>query len=755
MVDVVAATTLGPKRRLDGVREDIHAPEEAFPYIVAKLHLCRHLRSSYCRTQTSPPGRSNREPCALTARLRRSRGPPHSASPTSSPPKPTDRFARLPQSLQPAVEKYQRRPRSRIKSHDLSAHSLQLILIKVAGPERFYFASFNALFGIAPMSAHVRRLTRLLRQAGIACGAALSLGPAQAQGVDCYDRALSLPAAITAAMADSCHSKVSSENTTNDRHAIALYNAARFYVALGDRETDHTKKAEAYQRAVADLLESRERASDDNVAFRQPWRKGDKRSQNAQMEANRYLVANRSYLLASAYFELAKLSGHGACQSRDSCFEMAAAELEKDVGRGAGAFHDTYVFLRARIYVDWGQSAPARRDLEVLRNSPVHGAAASRMLGQMFLADAQRQLAPPLTISGILAARVAYKAALPIPTAALPAQLGVADSFLLEAQRVEKAAEQLARYTDAAREFTLAVTMTTQQGSAVEQRRAHEGRGVAQMEMAKLGDAQALALAITDLETAARLDTTSGGAPAQLMLARALADAGRTAESDAAYSEAARRFGSDLRASLARSEQAFARGKAFFAGNDYASARAQFDHALAEADWRQGRADAYYFLSAIDLRIGGNAIFNADAAVAAGGGASQYRAQACLARVAAGGSAVKQKTAMTACTGDDFLLGVFYLRHAQLAPSAGSANTSRRLAQEAFTRARISAGLLRLSPSAEPLQVSELAAFGSAVALGCSSTPGLNVPVELSAGQVAAARSFFELHRVHSCVATN
>lgn len=604
------------------------------------------------------------------------------------------------------------------------------------------------------MSTLGRLLIRLLGQAALAGGVAVSLGSAQAQAIDCYDRALPLPATITAVMADSCHAKVSSDNTTNDRHAIALYNAARFLVALGDGQALPARKTGFYDRAIGDLLESRDRAGDDNVAFTRPWRKADKRSQAAQMEANRYIVANRSYLLARAYSELGKLDGSQSCPSRQDCYEMAAAELEKDLARGAGAFHDTYVFLRASVYADWGQSAAARRDLEFLRSSPAYGAAASQMLGEIFLADARRQLSPPLKTSSILAARVAYRAAVAIPTAALAGQLGVADTFLMEAERVDEGALQRARLADAAREFGLAIAMAAQQGSAADRLHAHEGRGAAQLKLVQLGDARALEAAIKDLEIAAGFDMTSGGAPAQLMLARALVTAGHTPEADAAYTEAARRFGLDPRADLARAEQAFVRGKALYSNKDYAGARTQFEQALAVANWQEGRADAFLFMSEIDLQAGRNAVSNADAAVVAGGGAPPYRAQACLARVAAGGSAVKNKSALATCLGDDLLIGLFYLRHAQLSSTAASANESRRLAQDSFTRARLARSQLWSSSDPGPVSVSDLAVFGNAVALGCSSTAGLDVPVDLSPEQLAPARAFFELHRVHSCVAS-
>lgn len=606
------------------------------------------------------------------------------------------------------------------------------------------------------MPVHARKLFGPLRQIAIACGVTLSIAHAHAQSVDCYDRALAMPKIVTVAMADGCHAKVSSENTTNDRHAIALYNAARFYVALGEREEDGTLKAAAYDSAIADILESRDRAGDANIAFTNPWHKGDKRSQAAQMAANRLLVANRSYVLGKAYFELGKLNGARACPAQGPCFEMAAAELENDASaRAEGAILDDYIFLRASVYLAWGQTTPARRDLELLKVSPTYGAAAAQKLGEMFLADAQRHLVPPFTTSGILAARLSYKAALGLPSSAVAGQLGLAETFLLEAQLVEEAGERRARYTDAAREFALAVAETTHQERVADRLRAHEGRGTAFFELARLGDAQALGLAIRDLQTASGLDAALGGAPAQLMLARALCEAGREPEADAAYAEAARRFGTDPRAALARAEQAFARGRVFFAGADNERARDQFQRALAEAGWREGRADAYFFLSAIDLRAGRNAVANADAATAAGGGASPYREQACLARVAAGGQAVQKKTALPACAGSDILLGLFFLRHAQVAPTAAIANDSRRLAQDAFVRARTSEGRLGISPVSGGLRVSDLAAFGSAVALGCSSAAGLNVPVDLDAAQLDAAKAFFTLHRVHACIATN
>jgi hypothetical protein len=592
--------------------------------------------------------------------------------------------------------------------------------------------------------------------AALGCGAALLGGVAEAQSIDCYDRTLPLPKVVTLALAETCARKVIDENTTNDRHAIALYNAARLYVALGDQAQDKAERSAAYDSAVADIIESRDRASDNNIAFQKPWRKADKTSQAAQIAANRFFVANRSYQLAKAYLELGRLNGSRTCSGRDACFERAAAELENDsASRAAGTFRDDYVYLRATIYMDWGQSAPARRDLELLRATPAYGAIATQKLGELFLADARRELMPPVKLSDVLAARASYKAAIGTAAVALAGQLGLADTFMLEAGLTSDFAERRARYVEAAHAFGIAVTMLAAQGTSDDRLRAYEGRGTARLELARLGNAESLAISINDLEIAAGLDTARAGASAQLTLARALAEAGRDLEADVAYLEAERRFGSASQAAVARSELAFVRGKRQFVATNYAGARYQFELSLAETSSHEKRADAFYFLSAIDLRTGQSAVANADAAMAAGGGDSPYREQVCLARIVAGGQEVRKKTALPACAGDDLLLGLFHLRHAQLSTSAGAANESRRLAQEAFVRARTSGEFLRTSPVSEPVRVSDLARFGSAVALGCSSSAGLNVPVELEPTALETAKAYFTLHRVYACIAAN
>lgn len=605
------------------------------------------------------------------------------------------------------------------------------------------------------------RMRVALRMSVAALGVSFSLwigpwtGEAQAQSLDCYDRALVLPSRITPPMAESCHSKVKQENTTNDRHAIALYNGARLFIALADAQTDSALRTQGYDSAVADILESRERAGEDNIAFTQPWRRGDKHSQAGQMAANRYFLANRSYQLAKAYLELARLGGGRACARREECLEKAAGELEQDAAaRAAGSFRDDYIYLRASVYMEWGQTSSARRDLELLKESPGYAALASRRLGEIFLAEAERQLAPPVSLAGLLAARVSYRAALSAPGAAEAARLGLAGTYLSEARLSADPTLRRARLEDAAHEFALAVSATADgpQGNML---RAHAGRGEALLELSRLGDTAMLAPAISELETAAGLEAGVSGAPAQLMLARALSDAGRHGEADVAYAEAQRRFGSDPRAGLARAERAFASGRRLFVAGNSTAAREQFDIALGESSWREGQAEAHYFLSAIALQLGQDAVAEADAASAAGSGLSPYHEQACLTRIAAGGLAVLRQTALPACAGNDLLLGMFYLRHAQLAGTAAAANESRHIAQDAFARARASGGALGTSPVSDRLRVADLAAYGSAVALGCSSTAGLSIPVDLDSARLEAARAFFTLHRVAACRASN
>lgn len=613
-----------------------------------------------------------------------------------------------------------------------------------------------AFFDVSDSMKAVERWSNLrTRLAVAASGVVLLGGQAHAQTIDCYDRALPMPQVVTYATAESCHRKVIDENTTNDRHAIALYNAARLYTAAADRDQDPAQRKFAYDRAVADVIESRDRASDTNTAFLNPWRKGDKRSKAAQMVQNHFFLANRSYQLGKAYFELSKLDGASACASSEICLERAAAELEQDaVARAAGAFRNEYVSLRADVYLAWGQSAQARRDLEFLKEDPAHGAAALQKLGQMYLADARAHLTPPITEAGVRAARVDFTAALGVPAAAIEARLGIGDTYLLEAGLNTEPAKQRTLYSDAVREFSLAVGALATTGGAHARLRAYEGRGTGYLQLGMLGDAEAFTHAVDDLKLAAQLDTTVVGAPAQLKLARALARAGSAAMSDAAYVEAERRFGSDPQAALARAERAFERGKRYFANAENAAAKSQFMLALAETGWREGRADAYYFLSAIDLKTGVDAVAHADAASTAGGGGSPYREQACLARIAAGGQAVLKKDALPACAGSDVLVGMFHLRHAQLAKTAAAATESRRIAQDAFMRARNSADVLRTAPNVEAVPVSDLASLGSAVALGCSTAAGISVPVDLDAARLDRAKAFFALHRVHTCVAS-
>lgn len=605
------------------------------------------------------------------------------------------------------------------------------------------------------MHASLHRVYDCVRPAVIVLSMTLFGGQAYAQRFDCYDRALMMPKAVTADMAEACQRKIFIENTTNDRHAIALYNAARFYVALGDQEQDRALKASAYDNAVASIQESRERAADNNIAFLNPWRRGDKRSQAEQMTANRLFIANRSYQLAKAYLELGRLDGSRACPSRDSCFEQAAAELENDAAaRAAGPFYDDYLYLRATVNLTWGQAIPARRDLELLKERPAYSLIATQKLGEMLLADAQRHLASPLTLSGILAARMSYKAALSLRPAAMAGQIGIAETYLLEARLTDETGQRRVRYEEAAREYGLAVTVAASQGGVGDRLRAYEGRGEAFLELARLGDQKSLVSAISDFQKAAGLDATLSGATAQLMLAHALEDAEQWTDADLAYVEAERRFGADPRAGLARADKAFARGKRLYAAAELGNAREQFQNALAETGWRAARADAYFFLSAIDLQLGQSAIVNADQAMAAGGG-SPYREQACLVRIAAGGQAVKGKAALPACAGNDLLIGLFYLRHAQLSTAATTANESRRLAQDAFARAQASKELLRTSPASEALRVSDLARFGIAVALGCSSAAGLNVPVDLDPLTIEKTKAYFSLHRAYACVSSN
>jgi hypothetical protein len=605
------------------------------------------------------------------------------------------------------------------------------------------------------MHARLHRVHGSVRPAALVLSITLLIGQAHAQPFDCYDRALVMPKAVTEDMAEACQRKIIVENTTNDRHAIALYNAARFYVVLGDQAEDKALKASAYDGAVANILESRDRAADNNVAFLNPWRRGDKRSKSEQMTANRLFIANRSYQLAKAYLELGRLDGSRTCTSRDSCFERAATELESDAAaRAAGPFYDDYLYLRATVNLAWGQSIPARRDLEFLKDRPAYSLIATQKLGEMLLAEAQRQLASPLTLSGILAARMSYKAALNLRPAAMAGQIGIAETYLLEARLADETGQRRVRYEEAAREYGLAVTVAASHGGVGERLRAYEGRGEAFLELARLGDQQSLVSAISDFEKAAGLDATLSGATAQLMLAHALEDAERWTDADLAYAEAERRFGADTRAGLARGDKAFARGKRLYAAAELSPAREQFQNALAETSWRAARADAYFFLSAIDLQLGQSAIVNADQAMTAGGG-SPYREQACLARIAAGGQAVKAKAALPACAGNDLLIGLFYLRHAQLSTAATIANESRRLAQDAFARAQASKELLRTSPASEALRVSDLAHFGIAVALGCSSAAGLNVPVNLDAVTIEKTKAYFSLHRAYACGSSN
>lgn len=598
------------------------------------------------------------------------------------------------------------------------------------------------------------RFLRHLGKVAIAASVVTTIGQANAQSLDCYDRSLAAPGVVSSSMAETCARKILEDNTTNDRHAIALYNAARLYVVLGEQEHDPARKAFFYDSAVGSIIESRDRAADTNVAFLNPWKKGDKRSQAAQMAANRFFVANRSYQLGKAYLELGKLGGSSACPSKEACFAQAAAELERDASaRSAGVFLDDYVYLRATVYLAWGQGPSARKDLEFLRASQSYSALAKQQLGELFLADAQRQLGPPLSLSGLSTARLSFEAAATIPSTAIIGRLGVAQTHMLEAQLITEPSERKPHFANAAREFGVAVELAI--GDRSSRLKALEGRGAALLELARLGEEKSLSGAIGDLEEAAKLDNTIAGAPAQLLLARALLEANREQEAYAAYADAERRFGADPRAALARAEQSFARGKQLYAAAELSAAREQFERALAESGWRDGRADAFYFLSAVDLRTGQNAIADADEAVTAGDGATPYRQQACLARIAAGGPAVRSQIVLPACSGSDVLQGLFYLRQAQYAKSATSANNARRLAQAAFTRARGSKEIFRTSPLSDALAAEDLAAFGNAVALGCSSAAGLDVPVDLDDSRVEQAKAFFVLHRVHACIAAD
>jgi hypothetical protein len=586
---------------------------------------------------------------------------------------------------------------------------------------------------------------------------AMSPTAATAQAPPCYDRDAALPANNPTGAAEICHSKIRVENTTNDRHAIALYNAARFYNVASSLTADASRKAAFYSAAVSDILESRERASDDNPAFHTPWRRGDKNSRTAQDAANRFFLADRSYQLGKAYLGLAELGDARTCGSPENCLERAADELEHNPSaRLAGGYYEDYVFLRANVYLAWRQLPFAKRDLEALRTSARFSGAASEKLGALLLAEANTARGDAKSPTGLAQARQAYRAALDLPSAGLRAQLGLAETYLDEASLNRQDRDRRENFRNSRREYDLAVQLAHSQADAALKRQAFEGRGRAAFELARLeGDAATLENAISDLSQAADQETGLAGAPAQLMLARALSEARRAPEADAAFTEAERRFGIDPRVRAARADHAYARGRQDFDNGSYGNAEAHFRQAVGESAWLEDRADAYFFLSAIRLQSGTDARPDADAAVAAGDGKPQYRDQACLVRVAAGGAPVLGKSAFNLCAGKDVLEGLFYLRYAQFGPNLADRTSSRRLAQAAFDRARVSQEQISTFPHSPQVLVSDIAIYGSAVALGCSSALGMTVPVELDQARLARAAAFFKMHHVHACTSND
>lgn len=595
--------------------------------------------------------------------------------------------------------------------------------------------------------------------------AAAGGGAASAQAQpDCFNREMVMPAVVSDDKAGNvCHSKID-ENKTSDQHAIALSNAARLYNAAANTTSDAAQKADYYAKAVADIKESRNRASDTNQAFTKPWKKGNKKAEAAQMLANKKFLVGRSYQLAWAYFGLSKLSSFAVCADKDDCLGKAVEELNRDNRQQTAleAGYDTYddfLLLRGMAYLDWGRTADAKRDFEIVDDRPRYKDFAQKALGSVYIADGKRELRAPVTPAKLDAARSAFRNALRVEAVALDGQIGLGETYLVDARLDGSAAERRQKYVDAQREYGVAVTTAQQKGPPEKEALGLEGRGQAYLEQSALekGDLPKLQDAINDLERAAGLDKRR--VEGQLLYAQALARAGRLDNADTAFAEAIVRLGSDPRASNVRMEQAYYKGKYLFDQSRFAEARSAFTSALGQggADAKY-RADLFYLLSIIDLRIAAGppirpladaAITNAEQANSAGASASPYREQLCFARIVQGGEPLMKQTGPGACAGSDFLQGMYYLRYAQYVPAAADKRQARIMAQDAFHRTRSSAVTLSRWPGSKTYAVADLAELGKAVALGCAS--GLPVPSNLDDAKLKDAMEFFAFYRVDGC----
>lgn len=579
------------------------------------------------------------------------------------------------------------------------------------------------------------------------------VGTAAAQNIDCFNRELKLPAAPTEAQATRCYNSINDTSLKADRQGIALYNAARLHGSLAERATDSASKGALYNNVVQDVIRSRDRAPDASATFTDRW--DGWRNKEEQLAINRRIVADRGFQLAKAYIGLGKIGGAGpACSGPDDCYNKALGELAADqAARNAGGdVYDETVYLRALTYIDTQRIGQARSDLEYLRNIPRHQAWASSSLGSFYREEAKKRLEPPLTLVKVADARNELNNALGIDSTLLDVRLDYAKTYLQEAALQTAAGDKRTALASAQREYGTAISAAAS-APAAQRFAAYAGRGDAFYQEALLeSDTPArqakLSSAITDLKEAAQLDTTATGADNQWKYAQALAAANRP-EAAEAFAEAARRYGGAGNGRLAQAEVDFMDGRKLFEAGNFNLARGKF-RSVTDGNQGDKLAPAYYYQSAIDLIEKVSPVSNADKAAGAGGGGSPYREQACLARIFAGDTPVKDKTALSACTGSDVLVGLFYLRNAQLVPASQRA-AARRLAQEAFNRVVGSSATIQKWPGSQVYSVGDIATTGYALAAWCSTDGSTGIQVVLPADRLNAASDFLTTYRVYAC----
>jgi tetratricopeptide (TPR) repeat protein len=182
------------------------------------------------------------------------------------------------------------------------------------------------------------------------------------------------------------------------------------------------------------------------------------------------------------------------------------------------------------------------------------------------------------------------------------------------------------------------------------------------------------------------------------------------------------------------------------------------------------KANAYYNLSLVNAQRGklADAVINADAAARVGSNKPPYRDHACLAHIMAGDKAVTAPEAATVCSDTEqpqnlLMLGMFHLRKAQSSTySAQTKASTREMAIFTFNTGIKDLGRPGLPPEQTSVQFSwpgnpagsapplkNLLEYGKAIAAGCSSTIGVQVP--LTEQEQQAAMSFFQAYKSFDC----